>query len=135
MKTALLFFLTLLPVAGWPQDSLASRYKIYSTARRQLVTIDEVVNRMKDADVLFFGEEHNDSAGHYLERAIFEKMAVQFPGMVALSMEMFETDCQTVLDEYLAGLIREKNFLVDARAWPNYKDYRPLGPTMTNLCK
>ena len=41
-------------------------------------------------------------------------------------MEMFETDCQNVLNEYLAGLIREKNFVTEARAWPNYKDYRPL---------
>lgn len=31
-----------------------------------------------------------------------------------------------VLDEYLHDLIREKNLLTDARAWPNYKDYRPL---------
>ena len=41
-------------------------------------------------------------------------------------MEMFETDCQNVLDEYLNGFIREKNFITDARAWQNYKDYRPL---------
>jgi len=36
-------------------------------------------------------------------------------------MEMFETDCQNVLNEYLAGFIREKNFITDARAWHNYK--------------
>ena len=41
-------------------------------------------------------------------------------------MEMFETDCQNVLDEYLGGLIREKNFITEARTWHNYKDYRPL---------
>src|ERR1700744_2964130 len=39
---------------------------------------------------------------------------------------MFETDCQNTLDEYLRGLIREKNFRTDARVWPNYKDYRSL---------
>jgi len=31
-----------------------------------------------------------------------------------------------VLNEYLAGLIREKNLVTDARTWPNYKDYKPL---------
>lgn len=41
-------------------------------------------------------------------------------------MEMFQTDCQLVLNEYLAGLIREKNLVTDARTWPNYKDYKPL---------
>ena len=37
-----------------------------------------------------------------------------------------ETDCQTPLNEYLAGFIREKNFITEARAWNNYKDYRPM---------
>jgi uncharacterized iron-regulated protein len=40
-------------------------------------------------------------------------------------MEMFETDCQLVLNEYLAGYITEDRFLKDARPWNNYKDYRP----------
>jgi uncharacterized iron-regulated protein len=41
-------------------------------------------------------------------------------------MEMFETDIQGILDEYLQGLIRENIFITDSRAWKNYKDYRPL---------
>jgi uncharacterized iron-regulated protein len=42
-------------------------------------------------------------------------------------MEMFETDVQTILDEYLAGLITEEHFLDDARPWDRYeRDYRPL---------
>jgi uncharacterized iron-regulated protein len=91
-----------------------------------MVTVDDIVNDLAKADILFFGEEHNDSTGHYLECALFKKLAEKYPGKVALSMEMFETDCQIVLDEYLNGLIREKNFVTDSRAWPNYKDYRAL---------
>ena len=45
---------------------------------------------------------------------------------VALSLEMFERDVQCVLDEYLLGLVRERDFLKDSRPWSNYKDYRPL---------
>src|ERR1700742_3856154 len=41
-------------------------------------------------------------------------------------MEMFETDCQTPLNEYLQDLIREKSLITDARTWPNYKDYKPM---------
>lgn len=44
---------------------------------------------------------------------------------VMLSLEMFETDAQTVMDEYLAGFIRERDLLKDGRAWPNFADYRP----------
>lgn len=120
----LIFFL--LPFYALSQDSLAGNYKIYSSSKQKLVTVDEVVNDIANADVLFFGEEHNDSTGHYLEYILFKKLAEKYPGRTALSMEMFETDCQNVLNEYLAGFIREKNFITEARAWHNYKDYRPL---------
>lgn len=40
---------------------------------------------------------------------------------------MFERDTQVVLDEYLAGLITEKQFLRDSRPWDNYsQNYKPL---------
>jgi uncharacterized iron-regulated protein len=122
----ILIFLLVIPICALSQDSLSSHYKIYSTVKQKLVTVDDIVNDVSKADVLFFGEEHNDSTGHFLEYALFKKLAEKYPGKVALSMEMFETDCQNVLDEYLNGFIREKNFITDARAWQNYKDYRPL---------
>ncbi len=123
---SLLLFLLILPVYVFSQDSLSSHYKIYSTSKQKLVAVDDIVNDMANADVLFFGENHNDSTGHYLEFMVFKKLAAKYPGKIALSMEMFETDCQNVLDEYLDGFIREKNFITEARAWKNYKDYRPL---------
>jgi len=123
-------FLTLLccilPVLVFSQDSLSTHYKIYSTAQQKLISLDDIADDTANADVLFFGEEHNDSTGHYLEQALFKKLAQKYPNKIALSMEMFETDCQNILDEYLAGFIREKNFITEGRAWKNYKDYRPL---------
>ena len=68
----------------------------------------------------------SDSIGHYLEATLFKKMATAYPGKVALTMEMFHTDVQPVINEYLKGLISEKNFIKEARAWNNYKDYRPM---------
>jgi uncharacterized iron-regulated protein len=115
-----------LPSLAFSQDSLSNHYKIYSTAQQKLISPDDIVNDMGNADVLFFGEEHNDSTSHYLEYVLFKKLSQKYPQKVALSMEMFETDCQNVLDEYLDGFIREKNFINEARAWHNYKDYRPL---------
>ena len=74
---------------------------------------------------LFFGEEHNDSAGHYMEKEIFNALQKQYGSKLALSMEMFETDCQLVLNEYLDGFISEDRFTKEARAWNNYRDYKP----------
>ncbi|ASU34195.1 ChaN family lipoprotein [Mucilaginibacter xinganensis] len=126
MKASLIILFFILPFAALSQDSLSAHYKIYSTSKQKLVTVDEIVSNMDKADVLFFGEEHNDSTGHYLEQLIFKKLADKYPAKLALSMEMFETDCQTPLNEYLSGFIREKNFITEARAWHNYKDYRPM---------
>jgi len=123
---ALIIMLLILPFCALSQDSLSNHYKIYSAIKQKTVTLDEVADAMSGADVLFFGEEHNDSTGHYLEYALFKTLFQKYPGKTALSMEMFETDCQNVLNEYLDGFIREKNFVTEARAWHNYKDYRPL---------
>jgi hypothetical protein len=47
---------------------------------------------------------------------------------MVLSLEMFESDVQQVLDEYvLHKAIREEDLLQDSRPWANYKrDYQPL---------
>jgi uncharacterized iron-regulated protein len=126
MKTLVILIFSMLPLRGLSQDSLSLHYKIYSSLNHKIITVDDLVNDMANADVLFFGEEHNDSTGHCIEYALFKKLSEKYPDKVALSMEMFETDCQNVLNEYLNGFIREKNFITDARAWVNYKDYRPL---------
>lgn len=46
---------------------------------------------------------------------------------LVLSLEMFEADNQSVLNEYLDGKITEDEFLAKSRPWPRYKtDYRQL---------
>lgn len=107
------------------QTGIEKHYKIYNTRTQQFTTPEGIAADCKDADVIFFGEEHNDSAGHYLEAAIFKALHAQYGNKLALSMEMFETDCQGVLDEYLAGFISEERMIKEGRAWNNYKDYRP----------
>lgn len=121
MKLRILI-LIMLPVFAFSQP----HYKIYSTQAQKEVPIDDVIGQMDHADVLFFGEEHNDSTCHVLEYLLLKGISEKYPGKTALTMEMFETDCQEVLNEYLEGFIREKNFITEARAWQNYKDYRPL---------
>lgn len=101
-------------------------YKIYSVREGTTVTIDQIIKDMSDHQVLFFGEEHNDSVGHYLEHLIFTSLYAAYGPQLALSMEMFDRDVQTVMDEYLGHDIREKNFSRDARVWSNYRDYRPM---------
>jgi len=126
MKLPILLLIICVPFFALSQATQTIHYKIYSTVTQKPVTVADIINNMARADVLFFGEEHKDSTAHLLEFELFKQLAQQYPGKTALSMEMFTTDCQLVLNEYLNGLIREKNLISDARTWPNYKDYRPM---------
>lgn len=100
-------------------------YRIFDTRAHQEITLDELANTLDDIDVVFFGEEHNDSVAHILQYELLKAMNLRYD-RVALSMEMFVSDDQLILDEYLAGLITERNLSKDAVLWNNYSDYRPL---------
>jgi uncharacterized iron-regulated protein len=126
MKKILSFYLMCNSLITVAQADLTAHYKIYDTHSKQLVTIGKLVTDMEKADVLFFGEEHNDSAGHYLENKILQALYQVYGNSIALSMEMFETDGQLALNEYLTGKIDESRFGKDVRWWSNYKDYRPM---------
>ncbi len=124
--TALLFCLIIFLSFKSLGQITEKNYRIYSTKLGKEVTLNEIVEEMKNYDVLFYGEEHNDSVTHYLENKIFELMHGKYNSSMALSMEMFDRDVQIVMNEYLSGSIREKNFNKDARIWSNYRDYKPM---------
>jgi uncharacterized iron-regulated protein len=125
----LLFLLLALAVSSVHAQSLApdplDAVRVLD-AEGQPSSLDAVLVAAADADVLFLGELHDDSLGHAVERAVWEAaLAADRPAVLAL--EMVETDVQTVLDEYLAGLVRERDWLAAGRPWANYEaDYRPL---------
>ncbi|HXC07194.1 MAG TPA: ChaN family lipoprotein [Bacteroidia bacterium] len=125
MKYLFLLGVALASFQGLAQITDAN-YRIYSVKLQKEVGPDEIIKVMEQADVLFYGEEHNDSVTHYLEQKIFGMMEDQYKEKLCLSMEMFEKDVQPVMNEYLQGFVREKTFLKDARVWRNYRDYKPL---------
>lgn len=92
------------------------------------VTLADIVTAAGNADVIFFGEQHDDAVGHAIQAEAFRRLVERYSERkVFLSLEMFERDVQTVLDEYLGSLITEQHFLSNSRPWGNYKtDYRPL---------
>lgn len=105
-----------------------SNYRIYD-AIGNTTSITQIFEAAGKSDVVFLGENHDDSVAHFLQAEIFKNLQESNAGKrnVALSLEMFERDVQIVLDEYLKDLITEKKFLDDSRPWNNYKtDYRPL---------
>ncbi|MEM8527002.1 MAG: ChaN family lipoprotein [Bacteroidota bacterium] len=104
----------------------SSSHKIYSTESKQEISLKDLVAAVTETDVLVFGEEHDDSIAHQLQTEIYTLLLNEY-NTVTLSMEMFETDGQLILDEYLEGYITESKMTNDTRAWGNYPtDYRPM---------
>lgn len=86
-----------------------------------------VADEAAEANLVFFGEAHNNPICHWLQLRLAKSILHDKKGDLILGAEMFETDDQTVLNEYLSGKIAEKNFIKEAKIWGNYKtDYKPL---------
>ena len=101
-------------------------YRMVSPATRADVTLAQMVARLSRADVVFFGEQHDDPGTHRAELDILAAIG-RIGRPVVLSLEMFERDVQPALNDYLADRITEPEFLARTRPWANYAtDYRPL---------
>lgn len=133
MKRTMSIIAILLAMAGsgiaQGQTVETKDYAIYAGSETR--TLEAMTEALAQADVVFIGEQHDHTLGHRLKFDILKAMYGRKPKL-ALSLEMFERDVQSILDEYLMGHITENAFLQASRPWPNYRtDYRP----MVEFCK
>ncbi len=102
-------------------------YLIYPSGKNKDVAWEKLLKAAGEADVVFFGELHNDPVCHWLELELTKAMFGVEGGQLILGAEMFEADDQIILNEYLEDLITEKQLTKEAKVWPNYDtDYAPL---------
>ncbi len=101
-------------------------YKLFNTKGKE-VKYKNMIKKLKDADIVFFGELHNNTISHWLEIEITKDLFEHKKKDLLLGAEMFEADNQLIMDEYLASKISKKSFEKEIRLWNNYKtDYKPL---------
>jgi uncharacterized iron-regulated protein len=106
-----------------PNPARVVGFRIVAPDSREVISFEQMIARLARADVVFFGEQHDDPETHRAEALVLESLGRP----VVLSLEMFERDVQPVLNDYLAGRIGEADFLARSRPWPKYAtDYRPL---------
>jgi len=100
-------------------------YRIYDVSRGEFTSLDGLTRDLADAELVVFGELHDDSIAHHVQHQLLDRLSARGSGI--LGLEMFERDVQAVLASYVGGSIGEENFLAESRAWSNYRtDYRPL---------
>ncbi len=91
------------------------------------VSFNEMSDGVGRSSVILFGELHDNPICHWLEIELTNKLHQFHGSKLILGAEMFETDNQLILDEYVKGQISQTRFEADARLWANYKtDYKPL---------
>lgn len=101
-------------------------YQIYDLKGKK-TSWEKMLKETQDADIIFFGELHNNPICHWLQLELTSAIYEGKQDKLVLGAEMFESDGQLILDEYISGKISTSNFESQARLWPNYEtDYKPL---------
>ena len=86
----------------------------------------QLVNASNSNQVVLFGELHNNAIGHWLQLKLSEAMLEANSNLV-FGAEMFESDNQLLMNEYLNGTITLAQFETEGKMWNNFKtDYKPL---------
>jgi uncharacterized iron-regulated protein len=101
-------------------------YKVF-TGEGKKADYGDMLKEASKADIIFFGELHDNPIAHWLELEITKDLYSEKGKSLVLAAEMFETDNQLLINEYFSGLIKESSFEDEVRLWKNYKtDYKPL---------
>jgi aminopeptidase N len=109
-----------------PAQSAERKFEIYNSKTGEKIDVKKMAELSQNYDVIFFGEFHDDSIIHTIQKDYLEAMLKANP-KTAVSMEMFERDVQNIIDDFLSDKINEEEFLKKSRPWPEYKDsYKPL---------
>jgi uncharacterized iron-regulated protein len=124
MQKILLLSIALTVFLSMKSDKPA--YKLF-TEKGTGTSYKSLIKDASEADIVFFGELHDNPICHWLEYEVTADLYAAKGKDLILGAEMFEADNQLIVNEYLSGLIKEKNFEAEARLWPNYKtDYKRL---------
>lgn len=123
MKYSIILFAALI---GFAFKSDKPAYLLFEKNGKE-TKYSKMVERLKEADIVFFGESHDNPIAHWLEIELTKDLYKEKSGNLILGAEMFEADNQLILTEYLSGVHKADKFEADARLWTNYKtDYKPL---------
>ena len=101
-------------------------YQFYTQSLKS-TSYDALLKQASEADVVLFGELHNNPICHWLELQLAKDLYARKKDQLILGAEMFETDNQSALTAYASGQSTGEEFAKQARLWQNYDtDYRPI---------
>lgn len=101
-------------------------YQLFNEGGKE-INYSKLLNSAKEADIILFGELHDNPIDHWLEQELTKDLYADKKENLILAAEMFEADDQITVDEYLSGAVSEKTLKDEAKLWTNFpSDYKPL---------
>ncbi|MGE5340877.1 MAG: ChaN family lipoprotein [Candidatus Omnitrophota bacterium] len=102
-----------LPIGPSPQKLLIDKIEkdqIMDTASGQLITIDDIVAKANNTDVLIIGEAHDNYKCHTFQRDLIEALVKKYPKLI-VGFEFFQRSDNPILDQWRNGQISETDLL------------------------
>ncbi|MCM1108346.1 MAG: ChaN family lipoprotein [Clostridium sp.] len=101
-------------------------YSLFDSQGKE-VSYRQMIDRLADKDIVFFGENHNCPIAHWMELCVARSLHERHGDKLVIGEEMMEADNQLILDEYMNRQISYDRFEAEARLWDNYStDYYPV---------
>jgi len=123
MKYLFGFFLAI-SVSASAQNPVA--YEWFSATGKK-TSFEKLINATEKADIVFFGELHDDPIAHWMQLLLAQRMQQSTAGNFILGAEMFERDQQVAINRYLSGEWTEEVLMDSSKMWSNFEtDYLPL---------
>ena len=117
-----LFFPLFISISLFSQNKLA--YRLYDIKGKK-VSYKALKKQVLKADIILFGEFHDNPISHWLELEIIKDLNKS--ENLIIGAEMFESDNQQLINDYLSGALNFNTLDSMGRLWSNYKtDYSPI---------
>ncbi len=122
-----LFFLSffLLATTTMSAQKDPAAYALYDQKGKS-VKYKKMIKALRTADIVLFGESHNDAIAHWMQNIVARDLYTSGP--ISIGMEMLESDQQAGIDGYLQGTVTlEELDKIGEGLWNNFAtDYQPL---------
>jgi uncharacterized iron-regulated protein len=90
---------------------------------KEQISLTEIINAVIDKPIIFVGERHTNYEDHKVQLEVIMEL-FQRDKKFAVGMEMFQKPFQKALDDYLSGVISEREFLKTSEYFKRWKfDY------------
>jgi len=113
-----LFIATLFTLSAMATDN-PQAYVIFDSQGKK-VSFEQMIETVSKKNVVFFGEIHNCPICHWLEAEAMKQLHALHGKKLLLGAEMFESDNQLILNEFMKGKISKSSFESEMRLWKNY---------------